>query len=127
MREVRHSASFSVSLMWQEKSGAVRRVGGRCLNLSSEGMGVDTRDRVDAGTVVLVLSDEFGRIGHATVRYCRRDGMKYAVGLKFSSAFALGGPIRSKILAQALKPDREGDAPAGASEGRTPGPADPAA
>ena len=115
MREERHPVSFAVSLMWQEKSGAMRRVGGRCLNLSPEGMRMDTRDRVDAGTVVVVLSDEFGRMGHATVRHCRRDGMKYAIGLKFSSAFALSDPVRRKILARVLKPDRAAGTPAVAS------------
>lgn len=103
MREERYPVSFSVCLMWQEKSGAVRRVNGRCVDLSPEGMKVEMRDRVEAGTSVLVSSREFGRMGHATVRHSTRDRMRCLVGVSFGSAFGLSDPARRKILGSVLR------------------------
>jgi len=76
----------------------VRRTNGRCLDLSPEGMKIETRDRLDTGTVVTVQSGEFGRMGHATVRHVNREKMQCLVGLKFGAAFGLGDPARQKIL-----------------------------
>jgi hypothetical protein len=104
-KEERYSVSFSVALGWVDKSGLVRRINARCVDLSPEGMKIETRDRVDAGTVVAVQSDEFGRMGHATVRHVQRDKMQCVIGLKFGAAFGLGDPARKKILEQVLRSD----------------------
>jgi hypothetical protein len=103
-RDARFSVNFPVHLTWQEKSGGVKRMTGRCLNLSSEGMLIEVRDPLDSGTPVLAASDEFGRMGHTIVRHCRRDKMRYLAGLRFSTAFALSDPARQKILQQILSP-----------------------
>jgi hypothetical protein len=60
---------------------------------------------MEPGTGVTVQSDEFGRMGHATVRHVQRDKMQYLVGLRFGAAFGLGDPARRKILESVLKPD----------------------
>jgi hypothetical protein len=105
MNEERYSVSFSVALGWVDKGGLVRRLNGRCVDLSPEGMKIETRDRLETGTVVTVQSDEFGRMGHATVRHVQRDKMQCLVGLKFGAAFGLGDPARRKILDRVLRPD----------------------
>jgi hypothetical protein len=106
MREERFKVSFSVSLMWQEKLGELRRLACRCTDLSSEGIGVEAKDRVSPGTMVQVESKEFGRMGHATVRFCRRDKMRYVIGCKFSASFRMSDPARRKILERVmLQPD----------------------
>jgi hypothetical protein len=106
MREKRYAVSFAITLMWEEKSGAVRRARGRCLDLSPEGMRIETRERVDPGTTVLVASDQFGRMGHATVRYYRREMLNASVGLRFSTVYGLEDPGRRKILTTVLDPHR---------------------
>lgn len=117
MEEKPYSVNFAVSLMWEEKSGALRRVGGRCLNLSPEGMRIETRDRLGTGTAVLVLSP-FGRMGYATVRYCRLEAMKCMIGLSFSRAYALEEPARRRILEKVLVP-RDADEDAAGAAART--------
>jgi len=104
MREERFKVSFAVSLMWQERLGEIRRVAGRCADLSSEGMSVELKDRVNPGTAVQVESREFGRMGHAIVRFCRRDQMRYQIGLKFSAPFGMSDPARRKILERVMLP-----------------------
>jgi hypothetical protein len=102
MREQRFSVDFAVRLQWQPKRGGVQRATGRCLDLSPEGMRVELRDALETGGQVLAESDEFGRMGHAMVRYCRRENMRYMAGLRFSTPFALGGPARQTILDRVL-------------------------
>lgn len=98
MREERFKVSFSVSVLWQEKPGEIRRLVGHCLDLSSEGIGVEAKDRVSPGAMVQVESKEFGRMGHATVKFCRRDQMRYLIGLSFSVPFGMSDAARRKIL-----------------------------
>jgi hypothetical protein len=107
MREPRFPVSFSVHLTWQEKSGTMQRATGRCVDLSPEGIKIEIRDRLETGATVLVESDEFGRMGHALVRYCRRDRMQYMAGLRFGSPYPLGDPARQKTLQRVLKPDSD--------------------
>ena len=52
--------------------------------------------------MVVVNSQHFGRMGDASVRYCRRNGMKYQVGLQFSVVFGLSDPARKNILDELL-------------------------
>ena len=107
MREERFKVSFSVSLTWEEK-GAVRRLAGFCVDLSSEGISVEVKDRVSPGATVQVESKEFGRMGHAIVRFCRRDQMRYLIGCKFSAPFGMSDPARRKILERVMLPPEPG-------------------
>jgi hypothetical protein len=104
MREERYSVSFAVHLMWEESAGVLRRMVGRCLDLSPSGMKIEMRDLLKKDTPVLVMSEEFGRMGHASVRFCQRDRMRCLIGLKFGTAFALGDPARQKILEKVHAP-----------------------
>ena len=97
-RPERYHVDFAVYLSWQDREGVVRRVRGRCLDLSSSGIRIETKDKLTLHQMVLVQSDQFGRMGHASVRYCRREPMRYFVGLQFSAPFGLGDPVRRKIL-----------------------------
>src|SRR5580700_8974954 len=100
--EERYRVDFQVFLSWQDRKGDVHRVSGRCLDLSPAGIRIETRDAFAASQLVLVQSDRFGRMGNASVRYCRRGPMKYSVGLQFSSVFGLGDPVRKRILEKVL-------------------------
>ena len=104
MREERFQVSFSVSGMWQEKAGAIRRLTGRCVDLSTEGIAVEAKDRISLGAAAQVESKEFGRMGHATVRFCRRDQMHYLIGFRFSAPFGVGDPARRKVLERVMLP-----------------------
>jgi hypothetical protein len=100
--ETRYSVDFPVFLTWQDRLGAVRRLPARCSNLSASGAHVETTDPFAPYTQVLVSSENFGRLGHASIRYCRRQGMRYRIGLQFTSALVLSDAMRKKMLAQAI-------------------------
>jgi hypothetical protein len=97
-RPERYHVDFTVFLTWQDARRIVHTVTGRCLDLSSSGIRIETRDTLTQGQMVVIQSDHFGRMGHASVRYCRREAMKYVVGLQFTTLFELGDPVRRKIL-----------------------------
>jgi hypothetical protein len=99
--ESRRHVDFQVYLSWQDRQGGVHRAAGRCVDLSASGARIKTGDPLAAQSVVVLHGEKFGRIGHATVRYCRRTDMKYEVGLHFSTALTLGGSLRKEILDRA--------------------------
>src|SRR5665213_1609393 len=104
--EERYRVSFQVFPGWQDPAtGGVRRISARCTDLSASGARVETTDRFSPQSLVLVSSEQFGRMGNATVRYCRREGMRFAVGLQFTSVFGLSDPARRSILEKVLEQD----------------------
>ena len=56
-----------------------------------------------------VESKEFGRMGHAMVKFCRRDQMRYVIGLSFSVPFGISDPARRKILERVMLPSESDD------------------
>jgi len=106
MSETRFRVSLKVYLTWQDAQGAIRRCPGRCVDLSSSGACVETIDLLKVHSDVIVYSEKFARMGHATVRYCTRELMKYRVGLQFSTAFALGDAMRQEAMERAAGPGR---------------------
>ena len=97
--EERYPVDFQVFLTWQ-KDGVMQRVVGRCLDLSASGARLETRDKLEARSTVLVHSEQFGRMGLASIRHCTRLGMKYDVGLEFNTAFGMSSPTRRRVLEQ---------------------------
>ena len=104
-RQERYSVNFPVNIMWQDRSGITRQLRARCVDLSCEGIRIETPDRLETGTTAVVNSNDFGRMGHVSTRYCRREGMKYSVGLSFTNAFTLSDPTRQKILQKVTRTD----------------------
>ena len=103
--EKRYRVDFPVFLTWQQKNGSIQRVSGRCVDLSPSGAKLETKDPIEPRTTIVVQSGQFGRMGMASIRYCRREGMKYSVGLEFSAVFGLSDPVRKKILEKVLVPE----------------------
>ncbi|MDP9053769.1 MAG: PilZ domain-containing protein [Acidobacteriota bacterium] len=97
--EKRHQVDFPITLSFHDRGGTMHGVRARCVNISSSGARLETSDRLEAHTRVLVDSAEFGRMGLASICYCLRHGMKYEVGVRFECAFQLTDPVRKKILA----------------------------
>jgi hypothetical protein len=99
--EERYRVDFQVVLTW-ERNGVMQRVTGKCVDLSPSGARLETRDKLEARSTVLVHSEQFGRMGLAAIRHCTRLGMKYDVGLQFKTAFGMSSPIRRRALDQVL-------------------------
>ena len=105
----RHKVDFPVFLSFQDKGGAIQRVTARCVDLSPSGAMLETRDKLAVRENVLVHSEQFGRMGLASIRYCVRLGMKYSVGMQFAATFRLSDPVRKKILDGLVLPGEMAD------------------
>ena len=92
---------LSVHLAWQEKSGAPQRITGRCVDLSSEGMQIEIRDRLNTGTDRLVAamnSAGWAILWSGTVGATKCDTGRAA----FRHRFPAGRSCAAKILARVL-------------------------
>jgi hypothetical protein len=97
--EERYPVDFQVFLTWQ-RNGVTQRVVGRCVEISPSGARLETRDKLEPRSTVLAHSEQFGRMGLASIRHCTRLGMKYDVGLQFNTAFGMSSPVRRIALEQ---------------------------
>lgn len=97
----RHPVDFPIRIAMHDASGAMRQITGRCTDLSSAGAQMETRDPLPVRSTVMISSTEHGRMGHASVRYCRRVAMKYVIGVQFNVQLRLADPARNKILTNA--------------------------
>jgi hypothetical protein len=102
-RPERYKVDFPVFLQWQDRAGIPHRLTAQCVDLSAAGAQVEAKEQLPAQTMVLLTSECFGRMGNATVRYCRRTAMKFKIGIHFSAQLQLGDPKRQEILATVLR------------------------
>lgn len=96
----RFLVDLPVFLSWQDSTGLLRRTSARCTDLSESGASVVTVERLEPKTIVAIGSELLGRLGQASVQYCRRVKMKNRIGLRFSAPFRLGDPARQRVLRQ---------------------------
>ena len=89
---------FVVQLSWQTGSGETKVARAQCLNLSQQGAGIECNQPIEARTMVYLQAPAYGLMGNASVRYCRRAGLKYRMGLLFSVSPTLADPARKKSL-----------------------------
>ena len=87
-----------VKLSWQTSSGEMKTIGAKCTDLSDQGARVECEPAIDLRTNVYVQAPAYGFMGNASVRYCRRSGMKHVVGLMFSSAAGEADQGRRRLL-----------------------------
>ncbi|HXM40948.1 MAG TPA: hypothetical protein VN924_06825 [Bryobacteraceae bacterium] len=90
--------NFKIS--WQTRSGEMKTLGAKCLDLSDLGARVECDSPIDFLTNVYLQAPAYGLMGNATVRYCRRSGIRYMIGLLFSSVASQADQGRKRILVQ---------------------------
>jgi hypothetical protein len=67
-----------------------------CLNVSLRGALVECSEPIVARSSVYLSAPSYGLMGNAPVRYCRRKGMKFVIGLEFTWAAALAEEGRKR-------------------------------
>jgi hypothetical protein len=87
-----------VRVVWNDSRGLPRSLPAQCLDLSAEGARLETDVPVPARASIALLSARYGALGNASVRYCTRDGLKYSVGVEFTTPLSLAGPGRKRCL-----------------------------
>jgi hypothetical protein len=74
-----------VLVSWEIGSGDMKTVRATCTDLSDQGARIECEPAIECRTSVYVQAPAFGMMGQASVRYCRRSGMKHVIGLLFNA------------------------------------------
>jgi hypothetical protein len=88
----------TVQVSWQARSGETKTIRAKGVDLSDEGARIQCEPPIEARTQVYLQAPAYGLMGNATVRYCRRSGIKHIVGLLFSSAAGEGEQGRKRLI-----------------------------
>jgi hypothetical protein len=97
-RHPRRSFQGVLRVVWKDPQGLAKSLPAQCLDLSAEGARLETDVPVPARASIALLSARYGALGNASVRYCTRDGLKYSVGVEFTTPLSLAGPGRKRCL-----------------------------
>ena len=81
---------------WQTRSGENKIARAKFVDLSLQGAGIESAEPIEPRTPVYLQGLGCGAIGNASVRYCVRSGLKYRIGLLFSTAPALADVARQR-------------------------------
>jgi PilZ domain-containing protein len=97
-RHARLPFDAQMQVSWKDARGQVQNLRAKCLDLSAEGVRLETDTPIPARTSVTLQSPRYGGLGTASVRHCVRRALKYSVGLEFTSLLALAGSGRKRCL-----------------------------
>ena len=96
-REDRFPLKCALQISWQRASGESCTTRAACQDVSPRGAMVECSEPIAARSSVYVSAPSYGLMGNATVRYCRRKGIKFAIGLEFTWAAALAEEGRKRM------------------------------
>jgi len=106
-KDERRPFECPVQVSWLTRSGDVKTIRAKCLDLSRQGARIECDQPIDLRANVYLQASTQGLMGNATVRYCRHTGMKYAIGLLFSAAISQADQGRKRCLSES-RPGAEG-------------------
>ena len=96
-QEERLPLTCALQISWQRASGETCTARATCQDVSPRGALVECSEPILARSSVYLSAPSYGLMGNATVRYCRRKGMKFVIGLEFTWAAALAEEGRKRM------------------------------
>lgn len=77
----------SFDVMWQDREGRHKRMRGRAVDISERGACLTSFRPLPRNAVIYIKARRHQFEGSASVRYCRRSGLRYVIGVE------LRGPL----------------------------------
>ncbi len=74
----------TLQVSWLARTGETKTIRAKCLDISELGARIECEQPIEFRTQVYVQAPGHGLMGNATVRYCRRTGIKHNIGLMFN-------------------------------------------
>src|SRR5579871_322541 len=102
----RHPFQGVVQISWLTRTGETKTIRAKCVDISEQGVRVECQEPLEFRSNVYIQAPAHGLMGNATVRYCRRAGMKHSVGLLFSSVAGMAEEGRKRIVQAQVDPER---------------------
>jgi len=84
-RHPRNEVRSIVQLVWKDHLGNEKYTKARTLDVSESGMRVEVPERIPERSYITFRADELSLHGTGSVRSCQGKGLKYIVGLEFST------------------------------------------
>ena len=84
-RHPRSEARSIVQLIWKDQLGNEKYTKARTLDVSESGMRVEVPERIPERSYITFRADELSLHGTGSVRSCQANGLKFIVGLEFST------------------------------------------
>jgi hypothetical protein len=81
-----------VELGWSDMHGCGMSARGKCINISESGLRLSLPVPVPAGVYANFRIERMGFGGAGSVRYARRNGVNFIVGLEFSGGLRFQTP-----------------------------------
>ena len=91
-RYQRRQCSGLVRISWEDSHGIVKYAQAKCLNVSDEGLGIETTAPIPVFSMLSLRADFINLSGSARVRHSAVRECKYVVGLNLSQ---LNSPRRA--------------------------------
>lgn len=88
----------TVVMSWQVSTGDTHTARGTFRDVSQDGARIECSEPIAVRSNVYVQAPAYGLMGNATVRHCRRQGLKFSIGLEFSWAAALAEKGRKQVI-----------------------------
>jgi len=88
----------TVQVSWQTRSGEIRTIRAKCVDFSDLGARIECEQPIEFLTNVYLQAPRYGLMGNASVRYCRRSGIKHIIGLLFSSPASQAEQGRKQLI-----------------------------
>ena len=86
-RHERTPAPATIRIGWQDRSGNDKFDITRSFDISESGLRFEVQYPLPPRSDVTVQAEKIGLQARATVRYCIRKGLKYAVGVEFAGGY----------------------------------------
>ena len=83
-QHARQAIAGKLRVLWQDADGRERVCAAELVNISLKGLRIRVDIQMAPRTYVTVNDQEIGISGRGSVRYCRYEKGKYAVGLEFT-------------------------------------------
>jgi hypothetical protein len=103
-RHARLPFEGEIWVSWKCSRGLVQKMRAKCMDLSAEGARLLTDLPIAARTNISLTSPRHGNLGTASVRHCVREGLKYSLGVEFTSSLPLSGQGRKRCLEEIQPP-----------------------
>ena len=84
-RHPRSEARSIVQLIWKDQLGNDKYTKARTLDVSESGMRVEVPERIPERSYITFRADDLSLHGTGSVRSCQAKGLKFIVGLEFST------------------------------------------
>lgn len=110
-RHFRLDVRAPIQIIWKDRNGEDKFTNAHTIDVSESGLRAEVPEPVPERSYVTFRADSLALSGTASVRSCHLKGVKYVLGLEFSTGLKWRPKSDLLELAQALEPEEHDPVP----------------